>query len=801
MRIEDFTFEVRDENLTRLGQLLPGDLVGWESVLRFNNVGMWSIELVANLPMAQLLSTPGYGIVVSHKTAGVILSGPMISAETTYESGDPIGVVKITGVDDSVILADRLAYPDPSVGDVTAQLQAYDSVVAMKASTALFHYVEGNLVPGIAPVERAIPTMTVATDPAVGSLVSKSARFDVLGELLTDIASVDGLGFDIKQTDGVLEFRVFQPVDRTGTIRMDVANQTLSKTAYGYGAPELTHAIVAGQGQGTDRQFFDVTTTESLSAENLFNRRIESFIDQRNTSDAAELEQAGLEKLSSGGMLLTTVDVIPSSDLTMRYGDDWNLGDQVTVVVANQEVSATVTQVSIRVEPNGVFIGATVGEPNGVDFDAIVAKKQTKAQSRINALERKESAGGSAVSYIHAISALNKGSITGATIPAGTVVMFAGSQGDVINVAPAVADGTYPEHYLAGITATDILQDAIGDVIQLGFIDHIDTSMFTLGDILFADPLTPGGLSLTAGAWTTPIAAVTRVHANTGRILVRCIPGGGGGGGSIVSGDVAPANPVSDMAWFDTTNGKLFIYFEDVDSSQWVEINTGQIVDGRIDDLETRTSVLETVRPVSIGGTGASTFTSGAYLKGNGTSAISTQIGIPATDITSAQLDWARMPIGSVLQVVQTVYANHATISSGVDTAFINFSGLDTTVVPKRANSKFLIRYQINIGAYSSSIRVILKINGGYYNTIYTDGYRASSNSIFGGGGLPYNATINGFTGEYLFSNSNTNNVSVGFEIMKQDPNYNAFVNRAYSYTDPQRGYPTSTVTIMEIAG
>lgn len=171
------------------------------------------------------------------------------------------------------------------------------------------------------------------------------------------------------------------------------------------------------------------------------------------------------------------------------------------------------------------------------------------------------------------------------------------------------------------------------------------------------------------------------------------------------------------------------------------------------------------------------------------------------SDITSGTLSYDRFPAGAVVQVVQTVYASHATISSGADTAFINFSGLDTTVVPKRANSKFLIRYQINIGAYSSSIRAVLKINGGYYNTIYTDGYRASTNSIFGGGGLPYSATINAFTGEYLFTNSASNNVAIGFEIVKQDPNYNAYVNRSYGYTDPQRGYPTSTVTILEVAG
>lgn len=46
--------------------------------------------------------------------------------------------------------------------------------------------------------------------------------------------------------------------------------------------------------------------------------------------------------------------------------------------------------------------------------------------------------------------------------------------------------------------------------------------------------------------------------------------------------------------------------------------------------------------PVGNGGTGATTFTAGTYLKGNGTSAIATQSGIPAGDITSGTLAVAR---------------------------------------------------------------------------------------------------------------------------------------------------------------
>lgn len=540
MRIEDFTFEVRDETLARLGQILPGDLVGWESVLRFNNVGTWSIELVANLPIAQLLSTPGYGIVVSHKDAGVILSGPTISAETTYESGDPVGVIKITGVDDSVILADRLAYPDPASADVQNQTKSYDSVSFMTASTAMLWFAQRNLKPGVAPASRAITGLSLATDPIAGSAISKSARFDVLGELLTEIASIDGLGFDIKQIGGALEFRVFEPTDRTGTIRMDVANKTLSKTSFGYGAPEVTHAIVAGQGEGLNRQFLDVTTTESLNSETLFNRRIETFIDQRNTSDTNELTQAGLEKLSDGGMTQTSVDVIPSSDLTMQYGTDWNLGDRVTVVVANQEVSATVTQVSIRVESNGVFVGATVGEPNGVDFEAIVTKKQAKQQTRVNALERKEvpaivwndaegtyefvMKGGNVTQQIGAEQLAYVKNNTGATLLNGRAVYPNGSTGTNKLVAYAQANAESTSTRTFGVLSEDIANGGHGWVTTFGMVHDIDTSALTEGAAVWLSPTVPGGLTSTKP--TAPnhmvlIGFCVRSHAVNGSVFVK----------------------------------------------------------------------------------------------------------------------------------------------------------------------------------------------------------------------------------------------------------------------------------------
>lgn len=393
MDIKDLVVEVRNESLERVGQITPADLVGLSIVLRFNNVGTWEIDLPTGHPVGELLRLPGYGIVVTGPT-GVIFSGPTTAAENLKESGNPLGSWRITGVDDSAILGERLAYPTPETSDVTLQTQAYDTVYNDIASTAMYGYVERNLVEGVASPDRVVNGLVLAPDDAIGSEVSKSARFNILGELLSELAVVDGLGFDIKQIDSSLEFKVYQPSDRSKEIRMDIANNTLAKTTYGYGVPGLTHAIVAGQGQGSDRQFLDVVTTDSTNAELLWNRRIETFIDQRNTSVVEELQQAGLERLADSGLTITSVDVVPSSDTTMIPFVDWSLGDKVGVVVGGQEVAAIVTQMAISVSSDGVRIGATVGQPEGVSFEAVTAKKQSVTSSRVNALELKESEAG-----------------------------------------------------------------------------------------------------------------------------------------------------------------------------------------------------------------------------------------------------------------------------------------------------------------------------------------------------------------------------------------------------------------------
>lgn len=156
---------------------------------------------------------------------------------------------------------------------------------------------------------------------------------------------------------------------------------------------------------------------------------------------------------------------------------------------------------------------------------------------------------------------------------------------------------------------------------------------------------------------------------------------------------------------------------------------------------------------------------------------------------------------GSVINTTQIVDATTTAISTDSGGTFLAYNKLNTTLTPKLSNSKFLVRFQINVGINgASSYRAVLNINGSPVGTLSADGFRASSNSTYINSGLPWDANIFPFTGEFLFQNSGTSNVSISFELYRQTGSLILYVNRSFSYDDSARGRPASWVTIQEIA-
>jgi hypothetical protein len=48
------------------------------------------------------------------------------------------------------------------------------------------------------------------------------------------------------------------------------------------------------------------------------------------------------------------------------------------------------------------------------------------------------------------------------------------------------------------------------------------------------------------------------------------IPIGGAGAAVVVISDTAPASPVAGQLWFDSVNSRLYLYYTDPNTSQWI---------------------------------------------------------------------------------------------------------------------------------------------------------------------------------------------------------------------------------------
>jgi hypothetical protein len=71
----------------------------------------------------------------------------------------------------------------------------------------------------------------------------------------------------------------------------------------------------------------------------------------------------------------------------------------------------------------------------------------------------------------------------------------------------------------------------------------------------------------------TSTASASEVLSWTGSDYDWVAQSGGGGGASVTTADTAPSSPSDGDLWYDTTTLRLYVYYNDGSSSQWVKAN------------------------------------------------------------------------------------------------------------------------------------------------------------------------------------------------------------------------------------
>lgn len=339
----EWTLYVRDAQYRRVAQI--DDFQKLDTVQKFNDVGTWILEMDARLPAASMLHQPSYGIVL-YKGSTAVFSGDVdkISGRQSLDRYR----VQFSGYDDTLWLKARLGHPEPATATQPYTSIEYDVRGPGPASTVLIDYVNANLGPG-AIATRRHAGLTMAADPLIGSIIQGRVRWTELLKTLQEYAVSGGdIGFRIVQAGSGLQFQVYQPVDRSASVKFSFELGNLLEGAYETSAPTANFIYIGGGGEGLSRiigEGYDPTSVINW-------RRRELFADRRDTSVSAELNQTIVENLAEHdgqyGITLTPIDT-PGQEYITHY----QMGDRVSAVLNQTQIVDVLRELKVTFDPSG----------------------------------------------------------------------------------------------------------------------------------------------------------------------------------------------------------------------------------------------------------------------------------------------------------------------------------------------------------------------------------------------------------------------------------------------------------------
>lgn len=358
--MENITLHVRDANLQRVCAL--DDFTKATLIPRYNDVGAWLVEGIPLASRAGQALVPGAGIVAMQGDT-VLLSGPLLFPEITWDDNGYL--LNASGSDDMVAVFGRLTFPDPAAYPNASGLWSVysDDRGPDPAETVMKEYVDANAGPGALSARRWAG-LTIAADTGLGSTVSFSARNWNLGELLSQLAIAGGgLRFNVVQVGGALEFDVTVPADLSATARFSPSLGNLAGLKYGKKMATTNWVLVGGGGDGVARVF---VTTNNVASITEWGMVLEGFKDQRQTIVVDELLAAGEEELATNGDQ-TGIELQPLDTAAVSFGEDYTVGDQVTVMVDGVPVVEVVREARIELADDAQVVTPVVGTTGYVE--------------------------------------------------------------------------------------------------------------------------------------------------------------------------------------------------------------------------------------------------------------------------------------------------------------------------------------------------------------------------------------------------------------------------------------------------
>ena len=158
---------------------------------------------------------------------------------------------------------------------------------------------------------------------------------------------------------------------------------------------------------------------------------------------------------------------------------------------------------------------------------------------------------------------------------------------------------------------------------------------------------------------------------------------------------------------------------------------------------------------------------------------------------------------GKILQVVQTVKTDTASIASANTNTFVDLPGMSVAITPSATSSKILVSFTVSLGTSSGSLHINLV--RGSTNIAVGDaaGSRLVSTINHRPASTPYGLSTTPLSYTFLDSPSTTSATTYKLQgTMGATYSSTFYVNRSTSDTNADYGARvTSTITVMEVAG
>lgn len=373
MDITCYTYNDTTGVLTKLG--IVDDFVSFNFSRDYSNIGEWTLVLNGNSLNTQRIK--GTQIIsVSNGVAGIV--------EKPIENIDENGeyTVTYTGYELKYISALRIITPESG--------QAYQSYVNVSPEYVIDQLIKKHIINPQDVEELDI----IGNDRKVNSIIADyeegsesivfNGRFDNVAEAIMTVAQTYSVGWYADIQDDIIVWHIYRGIDRRKSQSTN-SRMIVSYDLDSFGASSISNvnllpnvALVAGQGEGIDRDIALVGSSTGLS-------RNEVYIDARDIEDCDLLPARGLEKLAEFGDPLT-YEATFSNQFINLYRDPYELGDIGTIEddrLDSGEVDFRLTVITEVYENSNLRLDATFGYDKQ-DLQSAIKRSTGKTQSLIN---------------------------------------------------------------------------------------------------------------------------------------------------------------------------------------------------------------------------------------------------------------------------------------------------------------------------------------------------------------------------------------------------------------------------------